>query len=151
MNKKFFETYKLKVASRNLLIVAFVAWTIAGIILFGRGMAGLLGEHYFFLRDAIIAILLGFVFFLLLFSRIAAKHINRIFLMKDQRPFILAFFDKKGWIMMFSMITMGITLRKLNIINHELLFSFYITMGTPLIISAIRFLVEWFSSGDNNS
>lgn len=146
MNKRFFETYKLKVASKNLLIVAFVAWTIAGVILFGRGMAGLLGEHFYFLRDGIIAILLGFVFYLVLFSRIVSKHIIRIFSMKDTRPFILAFFDKKGWIMMFLMITMGITLRKLNIINHELLFSFYITMGTPLLISALQFLVEWFGS-----
>ena len=45
--------------------------------------------------------------------------------------------------MMAIMITTGIVLRKLDIINHEILYTFYLTMGIPLLVSAIRFFSTW--------
>jgi len=49
--------------------------------------------------------------------------------------------------MMAIMITGGITLRKLDIINHEILYTFYLTMGIPLLVSAFRFFINWRKQG----
>jgi uncharacterized ferredoxin-like protein len=45
--------------------------------------------------------------------------------------------------MMTIMITAGITLRKLDIINREILYTFYLVMGIPLLASAFRFFFTW--------
>jgi hypothetical protein len=45
--------------------------------------------------------------------------------------------------MMAIMITGSITLRKLDIINHEILYTFFLMMGLPLIISAYRFFFSF--------
>ena len=45
--------------------------------------------------------------------------------------------------MMAIMISGGITLRKLNVINPDILYSFFLAMGLPLLISAYRFFFSW--------
>jgi len=45
--------------------------------------------------------------------------------------------------MMAIMITGGITLRKFDIINHEILYTFFLMMGLPLLISAYRFFFSY--------
>jgi hypothetical protein len=45
--------------------------------------------------------------------------------------------------MMIVMITTGIILRELDIINREILYTFYLTMGIPLLVSAFRFFSTW--------
>jgi hypothetical protein len=45
--------------------------------------------------------------------------------------------------MMMLMITTGILLRRFDVINREYLFTFYIGMALPLLISASRFYYSW--------
>ncbi len=44
---------------------------------------------------------------------------------------------------MCFMITMDIVLRKSNLINPGILYTFYVGMGIPLLISAGKFFIEW--------
>jgi hypothetical protein len=49
---------------------------------------------------------------------------------------------------MAIMITAGITVRKLNLLNPEYLYTFYLAMGLPLLISAYRFFYSWIKNRD---
>jgi quinol-cytochrome oxidoreductase complex cytochrome b subunit len=137
------EKFKPSVNRRTLLLVAGCAWTIAGGILISRALLELWSIHHYLWLELLIGIVLGSVFYLILFARISKKHITRITLITLDNPCFFSFFNLRSYIMMAVMITTGILLRKLNIINHEILYTFYLTMGVPLLVSAIRFFSTW--------
>ena len=133
------EKFKPSVNRRTLLLVAGCVWTIAGGILISRALLELWSIHHYLWAELLIGIVLGTIFYLVLFARISKKHITRITLITIDNPCFFSFFNFRSYIMMTVMITAGITLRKLNIINHEILYTFYLTMGIPLLVSAFRF------------
>ncbi len=138
-------TQKLKpaVSKHNLLLIAGMAWTTAGGILGGRGLAYLLENgHHLFLRFSI-GIAAGIVFYILLFAKISMKHIRRIHGLAIPYPCAFSFFNVRSYLMMAMMITAGISLRHFDVINKEWLYNFYITMAVPLLISAGRFYYFW--------
>ncbi len=139
----FWQKYKPSVNRRALLLVAGCAWTIAGGILITRALVALLtmGDHLF--PEIVIGIILGIGFYLLLFARISKKHISRITLIKIDNPCFFSFFNLRSYILMMVMISGGITLRKLNVIEPHILWTFYLTMGVPLLMSAFRFYYSW--------
>ena len=139
-----FKDFKPSVSKKNLLAVAGVVWSFAGSMLLYKGISLLLRENTNLIIDLIIGIFLGVVFYFVLFSRISFKHINRIFRIEIVRPCFFSFFSFKSYIMMILMISAGIGLRKLDIINHVVLYVFYVTMGTPLLMSSLRFYYYWF-------
>jgi hypothetical protein len=112
---------------------------MAGGILISRALLELWSIHHYIWAELLIGIILGTIFYLVLFARISKKHITRITLITIDNPCFFSFFDFRSYIMMTIMITAGITLRKLDIINHEILYTFYLTMGVPLLVSAFRF------------
>lgn len=132
------------VPRRCLLIIAGVLWTIGGGMLITRGVIGLIPHE----SNAYFEIPLGFVsgilFYLLMFNRISKRHINRILALIPSKPCMFSFFDVKGYIMMTIMISAGVTLRKLELVNPEILFTFYLCMGVPLLLSAFRFYYNWY-------
>jgi hypothetical protein len=140
----FFIKYKPGVSRRTLLFVAGCVWTIAGGILITRGLIKLIDSNHFLLLEFLAGFLVGIAFYLLLFARISAKHINRISRIKIEDPCIFSFFNLRSYFMMAIMISGGITLRKLNVINPDILYSFFLAMGLPLLISAFRFFMSWF-------
>ena len=139
----FFEKIKPGVSKRTLLFIAGCAWTIAGGILISRAMFALLEINHLLILDIIIGITLGIPFYLLLFSRISKKHILRIKTLEIEKPCAFSFFNARSYFMMAIMISGGITIRKLGIINKEILYTFFLTMGIPLLVSAIRFFINW--------
>jgi hypothetical protein len=139
----FWEKYKPAVSRRSLLLIAGCAWVIAGGILISRALSQLIIMRHHFWLEIIIGIICGMGFYLVLFARISKKHINRITLIKIDNPCFFSFFNFRSYLMMIIMITAGITLRKLDVINRDVLWTFYLTMGVPLIISAYRFFYSW--------
>jgi hypothetical protein len=133
----------LNISKRNLLMVAGFVWTIASGILIAKGASWVFGHSDYLLIRLSIAILFGLLFYRVLFIRISHKHINRILCMKTESPFFLSFFDVRGYVMMSGMITLGFILRNLEFVNKDLLYTFYIGMGIPLLISAFRFYNAW--------
>lgn len=136
------------VPKRYLLLMAAVVWAFAGGMLLGKGI-GYLAAHanMLMLRIAGGAVV-GVLFFFILFMKISLKHINRIRSIDVVRPCIFSFFDFKGYVMMGMMISMGVLLRHLSIINKNHLFTFYVAMGVPLLLSALRFLWAWVRYSD---
>jgi hypothetical protein len=131
------------IPKRYLLLVAAVVWTFAGGMLFTKGLSYLLAHPEMLLIRLIAGALVGVAFFWLLFMKISLKHINRIKSIDVVRPCIFSFFDFKGYLMMGGMISMGIALRHFDFINKTYLFNFYVAMGIPLLLSAVRFLWAW--------
>lgn len=133
---------------RKLLFIAAVVWTIAGTILFTRGIGMMnVNPDSFWLRF-LISLLSGVLFYGVLFTRISKKHVNRILELPVERPTVFSFFDKKGYIMMIGMISLGIFLRTSGIVAPFYLSVLYVTMGVPLFISSLRFYYSgiYFSS-----
>jgi hypothetical protein len=139
----FFEKIKPAVHKRTLLLIAGCAWSMAGGILIGRALAQLIRFHHHLLLEIIAGMIFGAGFYLLLFARISKKHINRITLIKIDNPCFFSFFNFRSYILMAIMITAGVTVRKLNVINPEYLYTFYLTRGIPLLVSAYRFFYSY--------
>jgi hypothetical protein len=140
---KILEKFKPAVSKRSLFLVAGCVWTMAGGILISRALLELWSIHHYIWIEILIGIAFGTIFYLILFARISKKHITRITLITIDNPCFFSFFNLRSYIMMAVMITAGILLRKLDLINHEILYTFYLTMGIPLLVSAFRFFSRW--------
>jgi hypothetical protein len=141
--ENIFNKYKPGVSRRTLLLIAGCVWTFAGGILITRGLIKLIEANHFLFPEIILGIIFGIVFYLILFARISRKHINRIKVIKIEDPCFFSFFNFRSYLMMAIMITGGIGLRKLNVINPDILYTFFLAMGLPLLISAYRFFYSW--------
>lgn len=133
------ETYKPAIPKRYLMFVAAIVWFFAGGMLLYKGFSYVDYSQSFLIFKLIISVVLGLLFFMLLFSKIAAKHVSRILNIKHEKPCLFSFFNWKSYFMMGSMITLGILLRVFKIVPIELLSFFYLVMGIPLLLSAFRF------------
>lgn len=139
----FKDRFKPAVSKRALLFIAGCVWLIAGGILLSRGLVALIEIGHLLFLDVLIGVIMGVPFYLILFSRISKKHILRIRGMEIPNPCFFSFFSFRSYILMSVMITAGISVRKLGIINPEILYTFFLTMSVPLLISAVRFFVHW--------
>ena len=137
------ERFKPAVSKHSLLLIAGCVWTLAGGILISRALLELYSIHHHLWLEILIGLAFGSVFYLVLFAKISKKHIIRIELITIDNPCFFSFFNVRSYVMMAIMITGGITLRKLDLINHEILYTFYLTMGIPLLTSAFRFFFKW--------
>ena len=127
---------------RHLLIVATTVWLCAGGMLLYRGITGLPEGGWQFWEIAV-SLVCGLLLFWLLFFRISSKHIRRITSLEILRPCVFSFFNFRSYLLMVLMIAMGISIRKFHLIGVEFISYFYITMATPLLLSAIRFFFAW--------
>lgn len=137
--RTFFQALKPGIPKRALLFLAGVVWTFAGGMLLWRGWKMLSGISENLLITLIFCGIAGGLFYYFIFDKISAKHTNRIKNLPHNRPCAFSFFNGRSYLMMALMITMGVTLRKTGLIPIECMAPFYIVMGTPLFISAIRF------------
>ena len=135
--------YKPSVSRHNLLFIAGLAWTTAGGMLMWRGLDYEIRQSPHLWLNILMGIAIGIPFYFILFAKISHKHIKRIKGLSIPYPCAFSFFNLKSYIMMMVMITSGIMLRKFDVINREYLFTFYIGMALPLLISAFRFYYAW--------
>ena len=133
----------LKVSKRALLFEAALVWTFAGSMLLLRGNTYLDTSAGFPFLNIEACLIGGLIFFVLLFLRISRSHIRRISLLPGNRHRIYEFFSSRSYLMMVGMISLGIFLRKSNIIPVSYLALAYITMGIPLLLSSVLFYHRW--------
>jgi len=132
---------------RHLLLVAAAVWLFAGGFLLFRGINMLPQTTMLWLKIPL-AVVAGLLFFHLLFLRVSLKHITRIRSLEILRPCIFSFFDWKSYLLMAIMITSGILVRRTGWIDMQWISLFFITMSTPLLLSAVRFLRAWAKYGE---
>jgi hypothetical protein len=135
-----------RISKHYLFLVAALVWTFAGGMLLFRGLTfqKTLPNHWFI--ELIAGVMAGLLFFRLLFNRISSKHVLRIRNLPIEQPCMFSFFNVRSYLMMISMITLGIALRKSGLVSAELLSLLYITMGIPLLLSSFRFYQTFFNS-----
>jgi hypothetical protein len=143
MKSDLIHRFKPGVSRTTLYLIAGMAWTTAGGILLGRGLVSLIHLKNHLAARLLVGLVLGIAFYLVLFYRISARNIRHIQLIQISDPCAFSFFNLRSWLMMTLMISGGITLRKLNIVNPAYMFTFYVVMGIPLLISAWNFYAEW--------
>ncbi|MFA5328288.1 MAG: hypothetical protein WC384_10905 [Prolixibacteraceae bacterium] len=141
-----FESLTPRVPKNYLLLIAALVWTFAGILLLFRGYFYMIGFPHLIIFKIASCILGGLLFFRLMFTRISKKHVLRIKNMSLEFPCMFSFFNLKSYLMMFFMISTGITLRKTGIVSPEYLSFIYVTMGVPLLLSSVRFYHTFFNS-----
>lgn len=134
-----------RVSKRYLLLVSALVWTFAGGMLLFRGFTYYAGVTENCTIKLLICIFSGVLFYALLFTRISRKHLLRIHNMKTEKSVVFSFFNSKSYLMMFSMITLGIALRLSGLVSPEFLASMYITMGIPLLMSSFRFYYSFIT------
>ena len=140
---KFLEKIKPGVQKRTLLLIAGCAWSIAGGILISRSLIHLIGVNHLLAMELGIGIVFGSFFYLLLFARISKKHITRINLIEIDNPCFFSFFNFRSYLLMAIMISGGITLRLSGLVNQEIIYTFFLCMGIPLLVSAWRFFYSY--------
>jgi len=140
----------LSVSKRVLLFEAALVWTFAGIMLLFRGDAMLESFSGFSWSKIVACIIGGLVFFRVVFSGISRKHVNRITNLVGDHHHFYDFFNRRSYLMMLGMISMGIFLRKSMIVPPSSLALAYITMGIPLLLSSFRFYNHWYFYKDNS-
>ena len=140
---KFLEKIKPGVKKRTLLLIAGCAWSIAGGILIYRSLSYLISVNHHLAMEIGTGIVFGSLFYLLLFARISKKHITRINLIEIDNPCFFSFFNFRSYLLMAIMISGGIMLRLSGLINPEIIYTFFLCMGIPLLVSAWRFFYSY--------
>ena len=144
--RKFFEKIKPGVPRRSLLFIAGCAWSIAGGILISRSLIHLIGVNHHLAVEIGTGIVFGILFYILLFAKISKKHISRINLIEIDNPCFFSFFNFRSYLMMAIMISGGITLRLSGLVNPEIIYTFFLCMGIPLLVSAWRFFYSYYKN-----
>jgi hypothetical protein len=129
------DSLKPGVPRRALFFIAAAVWLAAGSMLLYRGGQSLHGNCLLFTGG----IAAGLLFFRFLFIRIATRHIVRIRSIAQPRPCLFSFLDWRGYGLTAVMISGGILVRTAGILPLPVLETLYVGMGTPLLLSAIRF------------
>ncbi len=134
-----------KINKKNLLIVAAGIWFFAGAMLMYRGLFSDKGKKLFDGYKLLDGLIFGSVFYVGMFRKIVKKHTARILSMNDEKQAIYRFFDKRSYILMFSMISAGVLIRISGIVPFNYLSAFYVIMGVPLLLSGFSFIIKRIS------
>lgn len=130
----------MKVKKRTLLLIAGIVWLIAG---FNVARLGILSfrliDRTWYLYALTILI---FIIFGTMFYKMSEKYTKRILAYEDKRPF-WNFFDLKSYLIMVFMMTMGIGLRKANILPEFFIAFFYTGLGFALLLAGIIFIYNY--------
>lgn len=131
-----------QVSKRNLLIMAAAVWLFAGLMLLIRGRNMYFSNGGTYDTRIIVIVFFGIIFYFVAFLKVSNKHIQRILTLENELVPVYQFFNKRSYFMMLLMITLGFILRKTEIVSVHYLAGFYMTMGIPLVISALKFLCK---------
>lgn len=138
----------MKVKKRTLFLIAFVVWAIAGYNVLKLGLEEY--KEYLSFINIFLSVVVFCFFYFLIFNKLVKKHTIRIGNFKDDMQFFLNFFDLKSYIIMISMITFGILLRKFNLVSHKFVAVFYSGLGAALFYAGVAFGLNYFKFISNN-
>ena len=130
----------MKVKKQTLLLIAGLVWFIAGFNVTRLGILSFyLVEKFWYLYALSILI---FMIFGRIFYKMSEKHTKRILAYEDKRPF-WNFFDAKSYLIMVFMMTVGIGLRRANILPEFFIAFFYTGLGFALALAGLIFIYNY--------
>ena len=131
-----------KIPTKHLILVNGILWSAIGIKIFITGLQ-------YYLREPqvrwwwILLSLLVFSGFYAMFSGIVAKYAARIEAMPSPKTSVFRTFSIKGYIIIAFMITLGITLKRIEQVPDSFIAWFYCGLGPGLLSAGIRFVLRW--------
>lgn len=132
----------MKVKKEYLLLIAGMAWIIAGISVAKIGINYY--DKYLNVLNICLSISVFLIFFLLIFKKMVFKHRLRIINYLDSYQSIFKFFDIKSYIIMAFMMSMGITLRSMTFVSREFIAVFYTGLGLALFLAGVLFVSNFY-------
>lgn len=123
-----------------LMLVAGLVWCLAGAMVSGIGLPLLLnlGLTRWILYP--LAVVIFLIFYFLIFSRLVAKHTQRIRQRPEAKLPFWNFFDTSSYVVMVIMMAGGMWLRLSHIIPNWMIAFFYSGLGIALFSCGVRFL-----------
>lgn len=137
------ERYVPRCSKRTLFILAGVIWMMAGSMVMKLGYEVLFRVKEHILISAIFAAVIFLLFYNFIFKKMAYKHECRILQYTQEKLCAFSFFDKKGYIIMACMMSLGILIRSLSFINPMCWAPFYVGLGTALFGAGVIFIIGW--------
>lgn len=131
----------LLVRNRTLLLIACLVWLIAGINIVRIGLIAYVGHVT--ILNIILSVIIFCLFWFLIFNRLVNKHTLRIASYKTEKQYFWYFFDLKSFIIMAVMMTLGITIRVMNLMPESFIAYFYTGLGTALTLAGIKFGIRY--------
>ena len=135
----------MRMKKHNLIVVAGVVWMAAGAnvaVLGARAATGMSGTAL----AAAVALIAGavatFLAFHMIFSRLVVKNSRRIRSLEGASHNPFRFFDRRGYIMMAIMMSMGIGMRAAGFFPEWFIAFFYTGLGLALALAGVSFLLH---------
>lgn len=132
------------IAKMNLLLIASVVWLIAGGNVLKIGIQTY-AEHQR-IENYFISIVVFCFFWFMIFSKMAVKHTRRIQNYEKEQQYFWRFFDLKSFLIMFFMMTLGISIRKFELLPERFIAVFYTGLGTALFLAGLLFSWHYFKA-----
>lgn len=127
----------MKVRKINLLAIAALVWIAAGFNILKIGIVSY--KDNVTLLDIGISILVFLIFWSKIFSKLVKKHTKRIINFEEEKQLFFKFFDKKSFLIMGFMMSIGVGLRASNILETRYIAQFYTGLGTALTLAGLFF------------
>lgn len=138
---------KYGVTQHTLLITAGTLWLLAGANILHIGLTCWIDDSQHWLFKVCEASLIFLLFFGIIFHKLYIKHTWRISQKRGKHcPF--SFFDVKGWIVMITMIGLGVTIRTYQLLPNSFIAVFYTGLSLALIGTGLRFIRYWWRNKD---
>lgn len=118
----------MKIKKEKLLILAGLFWLIGGINVLKIGYSTDIQMNY---KLYILFVVTFTFFFFFVFERMNRKNIDRINKLEEKVE-IYKMFSLKSYVIIIFMMTMGIVLRKYNLVSLEFVRYFYSALGYAL-------------------
>ena len=136
---------RLHIKKNQLIAVAGVVWLLAGlnVAVLGVGAAidlrGLAALVLVALAGGAVAI---FCAFHPMFSRLVQKNAQRIADLEGERHHVVRFFDRKSYMMMAFMMSLGIGMRAAGIVPDWFIAFFYTGLGLALTLAGVSYIAR---------
>ena len=131
----------MKIKKHYLLLLASLAWLIVGSNVLKIGLSEY--TNYLALINYFLSLVV-FCCFGLMFFKMSEKHYRHICNYQEEYQYFFHFFDLKAYIIMAFMMTMGIVLRKFELVPLRFIAVFYTGLGLGLTLAGICFLYYFF-------
>lgn len=134
----------MKVKKNILYLLAGLFWLIAGVNVVRIGLDVMHDPESRLFVFLTLVLIIFFLFFQFIFARIVKENVSRIEQLDDDLVPFWQFMDKKGYIIMTFMITLGVTVRYLNLLPDFFISFFYIGLGGALSLTAFKYIPHYF-------
>lgn len=128
------------VSKKVLFLIAGVIWSFAGFRVLTIGIGDVQISSHNWILAILAAAVIFYLFFNFIFSKMHNKHAKRIINSTLNKHCPFSFFDLKSYLIMGFMITFGITIRAIGILNPFYIGTFYMGLGLALFMAGVLFL-----------